>query len=76
VKSVNPFYWMWGVNRWLSMRFDLLSSLIAGVTGLIVVASPTIDAALAGIALTFALNATNDVRIRRFPTLVALLIAP
>jgi hypothetical protein len=49
------------VNRWLSVRFNLLSALVIGVTGFIVVTIPGIEAALAGVALTFAMNVTNDV---------------
>jgi hypothetical protein len=58
----NPYYWMWGVNRWLSVRFNLLSALVIGVTGLVVLLTPGIDASLAGFALTFAYNVTGDVR--------------
>lgn len=42
------------VNRWLSARFDLLSAVTVGVTGCIAVSTPTISAALAGFALSFA----------------------
>jgi hypothetical protein len=42
------------VNRWLSTRFDFLSATIVGVIGLIAVSTPTISAALAGFALSFA----------------------
>lgn len=50
------------VNRWLSMRFNLLSSVVVGVTGLIVLVTKRVDASLAGFALAFATNVTNDVR--------------
>jgi hypothetical protein len=43
------------------VRFNLLSALVIGVTGFIVVTIPGIEAALAGVALTFAMNVTNDV---------------
>jgi hypothetical protein len=49
-------------NRWLSVRFNLISSCIIGVTGFVAVASPTISASLAGFALAFASTITNDVR--------------
>ncbi|KAG2142476.1 multidrug resistance-associated ABC transporter [Suillus clintonianus] len=52
--NTNPNYWQWAVNRWLSARFDLLSAATVGVTGLIAVSTPTISAALAGFALSFA----------------------
>lgn len=50
------------VNRWLSIRFNLISSCIIGVTGFVAVASPTISASLAGFALAFASTITGDVR--------------
>ena len=49
------------VNRWLSVRFNLISSGIIGVTGFVAVASPNISAALAGFALAFASTITSDV---------------
>jgi ABC-type multidrug transport system fused ATPase/permease subunit len=52
--NTSPNYWQWAVNRWLSARFDLLSATTVGVTGLIAVSTPTISAALAGFALSFA----------------------
>jgi hypothetical protein len=39
----------------------MLSSIIVGVTGFVVVTVPGIDAALAGVALTFAMSVTGDV---------------
>ncbi|KAH7925080.1 hypothetical protein BV22DRAFT_1195420 [Leucogyrophana mollusca] len=60
--NANPYYWMWGVNRWLSTRFNLLSSAVVGLTGLAAVLSPNISAALAGFALAFASNITHNVR--------------
>ena len=49
------------VNRWLSVRFNLLSSVVIGVTGLVVLVTPSVDASLAGFALAFASNITMDV---------------
>ncbi|KAG1859107.1 hypothetical protein C8R48DRAFT_674092 [Suillus tomentosus] len=51
--NINPNYWQWAVNRWLSARFDLLSAVTIGVTGCIAVSTPTISAALAGSVLSF-----------------------
>jgi ABC-type multidrug transport system fused ATPase/permease subunit len=55
------FYWyLWSVNRWLSIRFALLSAVVAALTGyVILLAGDKIDAALAGFALTFSLNIAN-----------------
>ncbi|THH21147.1 hypothetical protein EW146_g360 [Bondarzewia mesenterica] len=75
--NTNPYYWMWGVNRWLSIRFNLLSSIIVGVTGVITVVTPRIDAALAGFALAFATTITNDILflVRRFVSLEQSMVA-
>ena len=51
------------VNRWLSVRFNLLSSAIVGVTAVVAILTPSIDAALAGFILAFASTITNDVRV-------------
>ena len=50
------------VNRWLSLRFNLLSSAIVGVTGVTSILTPSIDAALATFILAFVSTITNDVR--------------
>jgi hypothetical protein len=63
-----PFIRCWhaSVNRWLSIRFNLLSSVVVGVTALVSILTPRIDAALAGFALAFASTITNDVRVLAF----------
>ncbi|KAH7910130.1 hypothetical protein BJ138DRAFT_1127138 [Hygrophoropsis aurantiaca] len=75
--NANPYYWMWGVNRWLSTRFNLLSSAVIGLTGLIAVLSPNISAALAGFALAFASNITHNLLflVRRFVGLEQSMVA-
>lgn len=49
------------MNRWLSVRFNLLSAAILGLTGIVAIMTPRIDASLAGFALAFASTVTNDV---------------
>ena len=49
------------VNRWVSTRFNLLSSVIVGVTGVVALINPNISASLAGFTLAFASTVTNDV---------------
>lgn len=44
------------------MRFNLLSSLVVGLTGAVAVFYPSISAALAGFALSFASSITHNVR--------------
>ncbi|KAG6895370.1 hypothetical protein C0992_001606 [Termitomyces sp. T32_za158] len=75
--NANPFYWMWGVNRWLSMRFNLLSCGVIGVTGVVSLITPSISASLAGFALTFASTITGDLlfMVRRFVGLEQSMVA-
>ncbi|GAA6024648.1 hypothetical protein JCM8202_000420 [Rhodotorula sphaerocarpa] len=73
------FYWyLWGTNRWLSMRFSLLSALVVGLTGYVLIAAgDKMDAALAGFTLTFALNISNDILflVRRYTSLELSMVA-
>ncbi|CCM00229.1 uncharacterized protein FIBRA_02257 [Fibroporia radiculosa] len=73
----NPYYWMWGVNRWLSARFNLLSSAVVGVTAFVAILTPGISASLAGFALAFASTVLNDLLflVRRFVGLEQSLVA-
>ncbi|KAG2008561.1 ATP-binding cassette transporter [Coprinopsis cinerea AmutBmut pab1-1] len=73
----NPYYWMWGVNRWLSIRFNLLSAAIVGAAGLACLVTPSINASLAGFALAFATTITNDLlfMVRRFVALEQSMVA-
>ena len=48
------------VNRWLSVRFNLLSAVAIGVTGVVCLITPSINASTAGFALAFASTITND----------------
>ncbi|KAJ7126325.1 P-loop containing nucleoside triphosphate hydrolase protein [Mycena epipterygia] len=58
----NPYYWLWVVNRWLSIRFNMLSSIIMGAISLVAVLNGSISASLAGFALAFANTITGDLR--------------
>ena len=49
------------VNRWVSTRFNLLSASVVGVTAVVIMLTPSIDAALAGFALAVVSTVTNDV---------------
>ncbi|TFK38174.1 multidrug resistance-associated ABC transporter [Crucibulum laeve] len=73
----NPYYWMWGVNRWLSARFNLVSSAIVGATALVCLITPSISASMAGFALAFASTITNDLlfMVRRFVGLEQSMVA-
>ncbi|BGP39463.1 hypothetical protein JCM10449v2_003413 [Rhodotorula kratochvilovae] len=70
--NVTYFWMLWGTNRWLSMRFSLLSAVVVALTGYVLIAAgDKIDAALAGFTLTFALNVSNDILflVRRYTQL-------
>ena len=73
------FYWYtWAVNRWLSMRFAVLSSVTVALAGFSLIrAGDKVDAALAGFALTFALNLSSDILflVRRWTNLEMALVA-
>lgn len=47
------------INRWLSVRLDIMSAFIVFVTAMVVTALLRTDAGLAGLALTSALNLTG-----------------
>ncbi|KDQ21679.1 hypothetical protein BOTBODRAFT_26106 [Botryobasidium botryosum FD-172 SS1] len=78
--NTNPYYWMWSVStsaEWLSARFNLLSSVVVGVTGVIVLVNRSVDASFAGFALAFASTVTNDLlfMVRRFVGLEQSMVA-
>ncbi|OAX35090.1 P-loop containing nucleoside triphosphate hydrolase protein [Rhizopogon vinicolor AM-OR11-026] len=75
--NTNPDYWQWGINRWLAARFDVLSAITIGVTGLIIIATPSISASLAGFALSFAggMTWTLEFLVRRFTGLEQSMVA-
>ncbi|KAJ7575966.1 P-loop containing nucleoside triphosphate hydrolase protein [Mycena floridula] len=58
----SPYYWQWCLNRWLSVRSNILTGTLVGTTAMIVLLTPKIDSALAEFALTFANSVANDVR--------------
>ncbi|KAJ4488652.1 multidrug resistance-associated ABC transporter [Lentinula lateritia] len=75
--NANPYYWMWGVNRWLSIRFNVLSSCILGAIACIAVFNPAISASFAGFSIAFANTVTNDLlfMVRRFVGLEQSMVA-
>lgn len=54
------FYWMWTLNRWLSARYNMISSLVLLATGAAVLITPSISAGTAGFALAFATSVAGD----------------
>ncbi|TKA73892.1 hypothetical protein B0A55_03795 [Friedmanniomyces simplex] len=57
-----PFIYLWGANRWLAFRVDVVGALVAFFTGVFVVLSVgRIDAGAAGLAMTYAVTFTENV---------------
>jgi ABC-type multidrug transport system fused ATPase/permease subunit len=54
-------YYNWLFNRWVSMRMGLIGSVFAVLVGVLVISIPSINAALAGFALSFAVNYSINV---------------
>jgi len=57
-----PFIYLWGANRWLAFRVDVVGALVAFSTGVFVVLNVgKIDAGAAGLAMTYAVTFTENV---------------
>lgn len=53
-------YWhLWLFNRWMAFRLNMVGALFATITAALIVSIKTIDASLAGFALSFALQYTT-----------------
>ncbi|CAD6588427.1 MAG: hypothetical protein CYPHOPRED_004384 [Cyphobasidiales sp. Tagirdzhanova-0007] len=76
-KNLSFSYYLWCANLWLSLRLELLSALLVGATGLILLAdADAIDASIAGFALTFALCISNEMlSIREYTALELTMVA-
>ncbi|KAJ1931520.1 Transporter of the ATP-binding cassette (ABC), partial [Linderina macrospora] len=60
--NIRPFIYMWGANRWLSIRVDLAGALVSFLAGLFaLLATGRMDAGLAGLSLSYALNFTEHI---------------
>ena len=57
----SAFWHIWLFNRWMSLRLNIIGASFAIVIAALVVASKTIDASLAGFALSFALQYTSAI---------------
>lgn len=68
--NLSSFIWYWTLNRWISARFNLLSSVVVGVTGVVCLVSGA-SAASTGFALSFAGTVSGDLLfvVRRFVSL-------
>ena len=65
------------VNRWISVRFNMLSSAIISLTAVVMLLNHRVDAAAAGFALAFITNLTSDLLflVRRFVALEQAMVA-
>jgi ABC-type multidrug transport system fused ATPase/permease subunit len=65
------------VNRWISVRFNMLSSAIISLTAVVMLLNHRVDAAAAGFALAFITNLTSDLLflVRRFVSLEQAMVA-
>jgi len=60
VDQSNRAKWpLYAINRWLSVRLDIMSAFIVFITAIVVTALLSADAGMAGLALTSALNLTG-----------------
>ncbi|KAJ2552092.1 Transporter of the ATP-binding cassette (ABC) [Coemansia sp. RSA 1878] len=60
--NVRPFIYMWGANRWLSIRVDLAGAFVSFMAGLLALTTTgRMDAGLAGMSLSYALNFTEHI---------------
>lgn len=74
--NTGAFIWFWCLNRWISTRFNVLSSLTIGLTGVAVLLG-NVSAAQAGFALAFAASISNDLLfiVRRIVSLEQSMVA-
>ncbi|KAF8609600.1 multidrug resistance-associated ABC transporter [Ceratobasidium sp. AG-I] len=75
--NASPYYGMWSVNRWLSVRFNLLSAGVVALTAVVVLIDTSVEASFAGFALAFASTITSDLlfMVRRFVGLEQSMVA-
>ncbi|KIY63292.1 multidrug resistance-associated ABC transporter [Cylindrobasidium torrendii FP15055 ss-10] len=59
--NANPSNWMWAVNRWMTIRLDVISCSAIALVAIYAIFLPRLDASLVGFALTFADLLPDDV---------------
>ncbi|TGJ83486.1 hypothetical protein E0Z10_g5277 [Xylaria hypoxylon] len=61
-KQSRPFIFLWGANRWLSFRTDVLGDLVAFFAGVFVIMSiGKIDSGSAGLSLSYAIGFSENI---------------
>ncbi|CAH1759323.1 6631_t:CDS:10, partial [Entrophospora sp. SA101] len=65
-----PFFYVWLINRWLSIRFNIGGAFFIFLVGLFIIISK-VDAGLAGLSLSFAMNFTEQIMwsVRKYTSL-------
>jgi hypothetical protein len=65
------------VNRWMSVRFQILSTLMIGITTVVIIRDTTIDASYAGLAMSFIGGITLEIffLVQRFVNLEQSMVA-
>ncbi|CAG8595915.1 10607_t:CDS:10, partial [Cetraspora pellucida] len=60
--NVRPFFYVWLVNRWLSIRFNMTSASVSFLAGIFILWNlDRLDAGLAGLSLSFAMHFTEQI---------------
>ncbi|KAJ7499425.1 multidrug resistance-associated ABC transporter [Mycena latifolia] len=54
------FYWTWGLNRWLSIRFDFLAGAVMCAIAAVAIFNKNVSASMAGLALAFSSTVASD----------------
>ncbi|KAG8756216.1 hypothetical protein FRC12_010637, partial [Ceratobasidium sp. 428] len=72
-----PYHGSWSVNRWVSLRFNMIAVGIITLTAIAIMLDPSIDASFAGFAISMAVGITYDIilLVRRFVGLEQSMIA-
>ncbi|KAG8779851.1 hypothetical protein FRC12_023787 [Ceratobasidium sp. 428] len=72
-----PYHGSWSVNRWVSLRFNMIAVGIITLTAIAIMWDPSIDASFAGFAISMAVGITYDIilLVRRFVGLEQSMIA-
>ncbi|CAG8498013.1 5031_t:CDS:10 [Dentiscutata erythropus] len=67
-----PFFYVWLINRWLSIRFNITGSFVSFLAGIFILWNiDRIDAGLAGLSLSFAMSFTEQIMwtVRKYTSL-------
>ncbi|KAJ6035663.1 uncharacterized protein N7446_010423 [Penicillium canescens] len=70
-KYARAHWQLWLFNCWLAFRMDVLGAIFAMVASILVVSTPSVNASLAGFAISFALKMAQSMSltVRRYATL-------